>query len=586
MKRAAWALPLAALIALSGCKTSSPEALWEAYVDRSKAKIAQNRWNEADELIQLALKQTDKCASKDTKLIETLRLQARIYKEQNRFEEGAKVCRDWFGLTTKLYGPRNSQTNESQAWLTDMLIELAENDQAEELLKNSIKTITDKYGEDDLYIAEPLRSLGNTYSAKGFHSKGEAVIRKALAIQKEHLDETDEQMIQTYRDLAHCLELQRKRESYDILVKQLAVCEKTGSPQLFSVLFELADDEIELMGMFHSALEHLDRVFKERQHLTSYERNVLNLEKARIYHLRGELEKANTLYQNVFEDCQKNQIQDKIMEARIKGQVYKGLANISFEKGDLKTAANELRMAEPYEWRLKRKEDMPQIFNSFCTLAEVYCGLKETTAEEDACNRLFYFFVSHQLDNKELYFEQAVRDQAYERIAHYAQAHANFEWGKARFEDALKKVEKQNGKNSRQAALWNFFLGRLCQRFANDGKRDRWRLWSEGEVYLANAIRIMEMHHDDSCEYWDAVRRYGQCQHGIAKFSQAEACYRRLLESRKLPQERLIEAQKQLAEVLNLQGKIQEAKAVASSPVPVSVSPPFQFYLQPDEPLK
>lgn len=577
-------LTLVVSIALSGCQKSSPEALWEAYVDRSKAKFAQGKWDEADKLIKLAHEETKQCASKGMKLIETLRLQAQIYKKKKRYQDGVEVCRKWLALTTKLYGPRNSQTNESQAALTQMLIQLGEYDQAEDLLNNSIETITDKYGKDDLYIAEPLKLLGCTYLAKGYQKKGEVLMRQALEIQRAYLDEDDEQLILTYRDLAHCLLLERQRESYDILTRQLAICEKSGSPQIWEVLWELAENEIVLMGMFRSAETHLSRVLKY-QNINAYQKSLLRNQLAQLHITSGQLDKAQTLFQETLEDYKKNPSLYDPDPEQILGPAYQNLAAISLNRGDLKTAADQLRLAIHYESISGRKEDMPDVFHSRSLLAQVYCEMKATTEEGERTKELFWFFLSHQLENKQLYLEQSVTDDAYERIAHFAQSHANFEWGKSIFENALKRVEKKNGANSRQAGLLTFYLGKLCQRLANERRKpiERYKM---GAKYFADAMRIMELNHYDRVEYWESVRRYGQCQQALGNYSQAEACYRKILQSRTLAQPRLDEAWYQLTEVLNSQGKIQEAKSVASTPIPKSLSGTDQFYLQPDQPQK
>ncbi len=545
---------------VSACQSSSPEFRWEAYIDRCRSMVEQNEFARAQELVELAFEECKSCSSKDIKLASTLKTQARIFELQYDFEDKAEirrkllekeaeVCRQWYELTTRVYGPRHADTNEAQAYLARTLVLLSEYSEAKRLLQTSISQLSTKYGDKDLSLASPLHLLGTVFVSQGYPQEGEPHLRRALLIERIYLPEGIDETIDTMLDLAYCIAFTDPKKSETILEEALELCEKHKSTKLYYILVNLANLECDYLRNYDKSEKCLKRILKDDVPMDLTFRLAVQLQLGRIYENRAEKSKASDIYKSVIASYKTD---PKACESLV-GLAQIGMAELAFAKGDYHQALEFARTATKHETSRMKQSDVATIFHVYRLIAKTNCRLHNTADEQVAIQNAFDFFLDHRLSGKVLRDQQALTEEGYGLICHFAVRHANLDWGKGKFENALKVLTKQLGAESLDVATASYIYGKYLQSFAEHQRSPE--IYREAERRFDDALQCPTFQHEKNGVYWGSLWCSSECSYFLGHWSLAEKRLREVIASKYYSKKFEDGAQQRLKVVLGKQGK-------------------------------
>ncbi len=533
-------------IVLSGCNSAPPELTWAAYVDKGRTELMRNNFKSAQTMIDFAVKQIPQCAAKEQKRLETLKLQAQLLRKQQAWVKCEPVCRRWYALANQVYGESNAETEEARSMLAEMMVKVGRHHEAQRLLTQSIAILEAKYGKKNIFLASPLRDLGWTFHAIGQTNRSLPFYRKALEIGRQCLDPTDEAMIETLKETAVTVYQQEGSadEAEKYFVEALAACRVVNSPQIVSVLHELAT-LYALSGRQAESRQLLEEARKLASHIgiTAELRAAIDVSLADEYLALNKLKEAERLLRNAI-------IIEKRagMPLKTTARAYYKLARCMMQSGHFRTAIKTLKLASRTEKLLPEFNDRTLLFMIEDSLAQCFCKLNNRQAELEATQEAYRQITSRERD-KVVAFRAYSHDAFYELICHYSEAHQQFRVGETLLLSFLKEQERTYGKTSLEAGRAKYFLAKYYQRCSAGSAK----LNSEAVRYFEQALETMNAMKVQSMERSETVRRLALCNHALGHLSEAEKYYRQTIAEGKVTSVRIEEAKKNLAQVLAYQ---------------------------------
>ncbi len=346
--------------------------------------MAEAKWKDAQVLVEQALEEAARCSKSEEKRLETLQVQADVYRSLKQWNSAVEVSKELRELSSKIHGERSKQSADALCRLSDNLMSAGQSVKARDLLEKSIKVIEDKYGKNDIYLVRPLRMLGELLLDTDYSLFAVPHLERSLAIQKASLGGDSEATVETLVILGRTyLYLGRWSEARTTLLEAKSLAEKTHSPWIGDVLITLGDYRSKVWDQ-NGAFEYYMQALAQKPR-TKDQRYYLRLQLAEQFVDRKDYEKAKEYLNQVV----KSHNSDPNVGMKYMDKVYQLLAICAERQEEYSKAVLYLEAA--IKFRKAGKDYMVDdtVMFLYWQLAEVYKKngehYKEARALENAC---------------------------------------------------------------------------------------------------------------------------------------------------------------------------------------------------------
>jgi tetratricopeptide (TPR) repeat protein len=207
-------------------------ALWGKHMEAAARAHEQGNHAEAQEQLNLALKEAEKFGPNDGRLALTLGLLGRTYRDQGWYLRAEPLLKRALAIFEKALGPEHPDVATSLNHLALLYKQQGKYAQAEPLYRRALAIFEKALGPEHPDVATSLNNLAKLYHAQGKYAQAEPLCQRALAIKEKALGPDHPDVALGLNDLAGTYFAQGKYAQAETLFQRaLAISEKALGPE-------------------------------------------------------------------------------------------------------------------------------------------------------------------------------------------------------------------------------------------------------------------------------------------------------------------------------------------------------------------